>query len=79
MRLEVYNAPAEIIGDVLRLRLIKSASGCVILEAVDKDGYRVQGGSILEITVGGACWRKCSVNSNLGLCLDEAGRIKLVN
>lgn len=76
MRFEVYQ-PDKIEAPLTRLTL-KQSGGYVLLCAVKADGEIEAGGSILTINPSGKIKMFKSVDPDLGFCLDDGGRVKIV-
>jgi len=78
MRIEVYEEkPKAKPEKVLRLRLVEIwwHAGVVALQAVDENGVQLPCGSLLFFYADGTVRRARTVNPNLGLPLDDAGRL----
>lgn len=74
MKIEIYKPAAEK-EPTLRLTLYRLSSGSVDLVAVDKHGMTVAFGHLLRIHPDGTIQRLPSVNQQLGLSLDDQGRV----
>ncbi len=76
MKIEIFGTP-ETAEKVLRLRLVSTSSGGVMLVAVDDNGVRVTAGNLLEITARGTLWTASSISGELGLALDGSGHLEI--
>ena len=71
--IEIYNEPME--DEVLRVNLVYDSDG-VKLVAVDQNGEPQKDGSICRITNDGKVFYYSGISEDLGLSLDEDGRIQ---
>lgn len=62
---------------VLRLALVKRNEG-VSLHAVDESGRHLNGGYLLSITPRGQIMRSTGISKDLGLPLDNRGRLQMI-
>lgn len=60
---------------VTRFKLESTSEGGVRLVAVDKYGFTLRAGNILEINSAGKLYLNMSINESLGLRLDHVGRL----
>lgn len=70
--MEVYDKPPA--KDVIFLRLRETDEGFILLEVVDDQGRMTSGGVLLSFKDGGLALA-AGINRELGLKLDETGRL----
>jgi hypothetical protein len=76
MRLEVYQESQKE-KETVRLRLVQHEDKGISLCAVDKDGIRIERGTLLTIRNDGSLSRDGFLNEELGFKLNERGQIDI--
>lgn len=77
MKIEIWNEEQKEEEQLLRLRLMPDMSKGVVLNVVDANGRLIEAGHLLAISASGRLSLCPSVNSSLGLKLDDSRRLKV--
>ncbi len=76
LEIKVYDEEEEVETKIIHLAL-RDRGSFIVLEAVDENGLHVCAGDLLYIRKNSGKIERCSsVHENIGLPLDECGRVK---
>jgi len=77
MKLEIYNEVKLTEERLIRLKLVQYSNGNIVVQAVDKNGKRLNQGDLITFQNNGKIYRSICVNNDLGFQLNNKGCIKV--